>query len=69
MKKKCLCGGTLHDYSSDRKRNKSRNCFCDGLFWSQKGGPHKKASSVWCVHHPTGPTEEDYINKYNEYQT
>ena len=62
--RKCQCGGTLHDYSSDRARNKARNCFCDGLPWSQHNGPHHKGSSVWCIHHPTGPTDEDYRDRY-----
>lgn len=57
--KKCSCGGTLHDYSCDRKRNKARTCHCDGLHF-----PHKKGSSVWCSEHPTGPSEEDQMERY-----
>jgi hypothetical protein len=57
--RKCSCGGTLHDYSMDRRRNKARTCGCDGLPY-----PHKKGSDVWCPHHPTGPTEEDFEMRY-----
>ena len=52
--KKCKCGGNLHIYK-DRKRNKARTCYCDGL-----PHPHHKATSVWCKYHPIGPTDEDY---------
>lgn len=24
--KRCACGGTLHDYSCDRRRNRARTC-------------------------------------------
>lgn len=61
--KKCSCGGNLH-YYADRERNRKRNCRCDGLPWSMAGGPHHKGSSVWCIHHPTGPTDEDFEDRY-----
>lgn len=57
--KRCACGGTLHGYSMDRQRNKARTCRCDELPY-----PHKKGSTVWCRHHPTGPTEDDYRDRY-----
>lgn len=57
--KRCACGGTLHDYSVDRKRNSARTCYCDGLSY-----PHKKGSSVWCKEHLTGPSNEDYEERY-----
>ena len=57
----CACGGKLGDYSSDRKRNKARTCCCDGL-----PHPHRKRSSVWCDEHPTGPTEQDHIERYGQ---
>lgn len=59
VEKRCSCGGTLHDYSIDRKRNKARTCGCDGLPF-----PHKKGSDVWCRHHATGPSEEDYLMRH-----
>lgn len=43
------------------QRKKWQLCKCDGLPWS---GPHRKGGSVWCKHHPIGPTEEDYQNRY-----
>jgi len=52
----------LYDYSCDRKRNKARTCWCDGL---EGGYPHHKGTSVWCIYHPTGPSEEDYIERYD----
>lgn len=60
--KRCRCGGKLHDYSSDRKRNKARTCNCDGYSF-----PHRKACGVWCNEHPTGPTSDDYKERHNVY--
>lgn len=57
--KRCACGGVLHDYSIDRRRNKARTCHCDGL-----SHPHKRGSDVWCRQHPTGPSEEDQRVRY-----
>lgn len=59
VEKRCACGGTLHDYDCDRRRNKARTCNCDGL-----PHPHHRGTSVWCRHHPTGPTEADYQERY-----
>jgi len=41
------------------KKNKERMCDCGNPPY-----PHRKASSVWCMQHPTGPTEEDYKNEF-----
>lgn len=57
--KRCDCGGKLHDYTYERKRNGRKVCHCDG--WPF---PHQKGSSVWCQERPTGPTEEDYLERY-----
>ena len=56
------CGGNLHRFERDKIRNKARGfCNCDGLPWD---GPHRKGSNVWCINHPTGPTKEDYEERY-----
>jgi len=41
------------------KKNKENMCDCGNPHF-----PHRAGSSVWCVQHPTGPTEEDYKNEY-----
>lgn len=51
----CDCGGTLHDYSNERKRNKIKRCDCDGYAF-----PHQRGSSVWCIHSKRLPTDEEY---------
>ena len=56
------CGGNLHRFKRDKIRDKTRNCNCDGFPWD---GPHRRGSSVWCENHPTGPTEEDYRDRYS----
>jgi DNA-directed RNA polymerase subunit RPC12/RpoP len=38
-----------------RVARRKHTCTCSGLHF-----PHRRASSVWCMNHPTGPTEEDY---------
>lgn len=55
----CECGGTLYDYSSDRKRNRARTCYCDGVPY-----PHNKGTLVWCSEHALGPTEQDFIDRH-----
>lgn len=35
-------------------------CHCDGV-----RHPHRKGSDVWCEHHKSGPTEQDFIDRYN----
>ena len=37
------------------EKNKKTVCRCGGAPY-----PHREGSVVWCMHHPTGPTEEDY---------
>jgi len=41
------------------KKNKENVCWCDAYTH-----PHRPASSVWCSEHPTGPTDEDYEDRY-----
>lgn len=54
------CGADSLKYDPTEKiRTKSRTCRCDGLFY-----PHHKGTSVWCDHHPTGPTDEDWQERY-----
>jgi hypothetical protein len=57
---KCkVCGGNLSHRPRMREYDRERTCKCDGLPY-----PHKKGTTVWCTHHPTGPTEEDWRDRY-----
>ena len=40
------------------KKNKENVCDC-----GTPHHPHRMGSNVWCMNHPTGPTEEDYKNR------
>jgi rRNA maturation protein Nop10 len=69
LKPKCpRCGEDRlrFDPSIKNMRAKAVKCRCDGVPWSQKNGPHWKGSSVWCVHHKDGPTEEDFRERYGK---
>lgn len=58
----CLCGGELRvDWYRKKQENKAP-CKCDGYHY-----PHRKGGGVWCKHHPTGPSEQDYLNRYGDY--
>ena len=58
----CLCGGELRvDWYRKKKENKAP-CKCDGYHY-----PHRKGGGVWCKNHPTGPSEQDYLNRYGDY--
>lgn len=57
-----VCGGplTLDQYRQRTGPSEGRGtCFCDGVHF-----PHRKAGTVWCIHHPTGPTDQDYEERY-----
>lgn len=41
------------------KKNKENTCNCGHLDY-----PHQAGSSVWCIEHKTGPTEDDYKTRY-----
>jgi predicted RNA-binding Zn-ribbon protein involved in translation (DUF1610 family) len=47
--------------AQERKRTKAQLCMCDGMVG---GWPHRRGSSVWCSGHPTGPTEQDFKERY-----
>lgn len=63
-KPKCKQCGAYLSYEDKWQRRKNRDkdnlCWCDGLPFT----PHRKASTVWCMSHPTGPTEKDYLERY-----
>lgn len=59
---RCLaCGGELapDKYRNTKELAPGRVCHCGGLHH-----PHRKGGSVWCDHHPTGPTDEDFVARY-----
>jgi hypothetical protein len=62
-KPKCKsCGAELRYVDKwQMKKNKENLCYCDAL---PNSAPHRAGSTVWCTQHPTGPTEEDYIQRY-----
>lgn len=41
------------------KKNKENVCLCAALTF-----PHRAGSTVWCVEHKTGPTEDDQKARY-----
>lgn len=41
------------------KEGKRYTCHCDGVHY-----PHRRGSLIWCIHHPTGPTEADFMDRY-----
>lgn len=55
------CGGplTLDRYRNTQELAPDRVCRCDGYWF-----PHRRGGGVWCIHHPTGPTDEDYRERY-----
>ena len=63
---KCRTCGAI-DWRFDLYRYKSfknktgvyDTCHCTGLIH-----PHRKASTVWCIEHKTGPTEQDFIDRH-----
>lgn len=55
------CGGelTLDAYRNRHELESDRVCHCDGY-----PHPHRIGGGVWCIKHPTGPTDEDYMDRY-----
>lgn len=56
------CGGslTLDVYRQRKGASEGRpTCYCDGVHY-----PHREGGTVWCRHHPTGPTDRDFIERY-----
>lgn len=63
--KKCSCGGTYRiDWYRKNREFKGKVCYCGELVGKNGPYPHRPGSSVWCREHPTGPTEQDYIERY-----
>lgn len=58
---KCkACGGSLRvDWYRKGKEHKGNTCYCNGYWF-----PHRKGGGVWCVEHPTGPSEEEMRERY-----
>jgi len=55
------CGGNINFDPAVRRKTLKQLCTCDCM---PGGWPHRQGSSVWCFHHPTGPTEEDWEERY-----
>jgi len=63
---KCRCCGAV-DWRLDMSRTKewlTRTGVFDTCDCGEYHFPHRKGGGVWCVHHPTGPTEEDFLIRY-----
>lgn len=60
---KCMihgCDGEMRvDWHRKKKEHKKNLCSCYGYSFV-----HRKGGGVWCEQHPTGPTEQDYIDRY-----
>jgi len=67
---RCICGSNdwrldMHRYKEWKNRTGVyATCHCDGLHH-----PHRKGSNVWCDHHKTGPTEQDFKDRYGSVNT
>jgi DNA-directed RNA polymerase subunit RPC12/RpoP len=49
------------EYEWKRRLARKRHvCLCSGAPY-----PHRKGSLVWCEHHPTGPTDADWLDLYS----
>ena len=58
----CGCGGRFRvDQYRKKKEHKQRKCHCNGYHF-----PHRAGGGVWCHKHPTGPSEQDYADRYGE---
>lgn len=65
---KCHCGAS--EWRLDKSRVKAwvrdkdpyNGCLCTALPY-----PHRKGSSVWCVHSKRQPTEEDHKQRYDNH--
>ena len=44
-----------------RAKNRENVCNCGDPHF-----PHRAGSTVWCTQHPTGPSEEDYRERYGD---
>lgn len=61
-RRRCPHRGAYNIYFDNytyHERLTRRVCRCDGLPF-----PHRPACSVWCVKHPTGPTDHDHVHAY-----
>jgi len=62
-KPKCFnCGSTLK-YIDKSSRGKFNHiiCLCGDPHY-----PHREGATIWCKHHPIGPTEKDYEERYGK---
>ncbi len=55
------CGGPLTPdaYRNTKELAPSRVCHCDGYPFA-----HRRGGGVWCDHHPTGPDDQDFRDRY-----
>lgn len=61
--KTCSCGGHfVVDTHRRTREHKRAKCGCDALPF-----PHRKASSVFCIAHPVGPSDADYEQRYGDH--
>lgn len=65
---KCPFCGDLNwwiDLSRTRDHREKKNGYtiCDCAGYSFR---HHKGGGVWCIHHATGPTDEDYLIRYGK---
>lgn len=67
---KCrTCGAADWRFDMQRyKEFKTRTGVFDTCYCNNVSYPHRKASTVWCIEHPTGPTEADYTERHGEQQ-
>lgn len=59
---RCMLSGCDGEMRVDWHRKNAEhknNCRCWGYPF-----PHRPGGGVWCEKHPTGPTEQDYIERH-----
>lgn len=55
----CGCNSLIDITKRKKRERRAETCRCDGVHY-----PHRKGSIIWCKQHPTGPTEQDYQDRY-----
>jgi len=57
------CGGNLNYDPEVKRRHKKEVCYCGGPDFN----PHRKGWAPWCLHSERLPTDEEYIDRYGEF--
>ena len=63
IKRKCRYCETSKFYADTYRDNKElkATCHCDGYHY-----PHRPNTGVWCINHKTGPSQQDFEDRYGK---